>query len=135
MRSLLEPTFGHLWGALGPLLGGSWASLGRPWASKMGPKRVRYIGILGFGIPSCSFFRFLSLRGASGSPLGRVLAPSWPHLGPIWGHLGAILRYFSSIFWDSWWILGSTMDGQLDQPKIDPIVSKQPGPAECRFFM
>ena len=36
----------------GPLLGGSWASLGRPWASKMGSKRVSNIGILRFVIPS-----------------------------------------------------------------------------------
>ena len=36
----------------GPLLGGSWASLGRPWASKMGSKGVTLSEILVFVIPS-----------------------------------------------------------------------------------
>ena len=66
----------------GPLLGGSWASLGRPWASKIGPKRVTLLEIRVSFIPSCIFSRFFLLRSASGSPLGRVLAPSWSHLSP-----------------------------------------------------
>ena len=95
---LLEPS-GE---GLGPLLGGSWASLGRllaslgrPWASKMGSKRARDIDIRVFVIPSCFFLRLFSLRSASGSPLGRVLAPSWRHLGPSW-------RDFSR-FWIDFW--------------------------------
>ena len=78
----------------GPLLGGSWASLGRPWASKMGSKRVTNIEQIVFVIPSCCFFRFFSLRSASGSPLGRVLAPSWRHLGPSWDDFSEIFRQF-----------------------------------------
>ena len=127
MRSLLEPTFGPLWVPLGPLLGGSWASLGRPWASKMGSKRVGNIEIRVSFIPSCFFCRFFRLRSASGSLLGGF----WPHLGAIWAHLGTFFRDFWSTSWDAAWTLGSTMNRQLDQQKMVPIISKQPGPAEC----
>ena len=105
MRSLLEPTFGVLLEALGPLLGGSWASLGRPWASKMGSKRVTPIEEIVFVIPSCCFFRYFSLRSASGTPLGRVLAPSWPHLGPILAYLGPL----GAIFGPSGYHLGAIL--------------------------
>ena len=78
----------------GPLLGRSWASLGRPWASKMGSKRVRDIGKRVSFIPSCFFCRFFRLRSASGSLLGRVLAPSWCHLGPSWDDFWGFLVAF-----------------------------------------
>ena len=106
MTSLLDSTFGGLLAPLGPLLGGSWPSLGRPRASKMGSKRVSNIGIRVFVIPSCCFFRFFSLRSASGSPLGRVLAPSWRHLGPSWTLFCQFWRFFK----DFWWVWGSIMD-------------------------
>ena len=120
---LLEPS-GE---GLGPLLGGSWASLGRllaslgrPWAFKMGSKRARDIDMRVFVIPSCFFLRLFSLRSASGSPLGRVLAPSWRHLGPSWDN-------FSEIFSEFWGIF----DGLWGPQWMDPLSPKQPGPAEC----
>ena len=115
MRSLLEPTFGPLWAPLGPLLGGSWASLGRPWASKMGSKRVRDIGIRVSFIPSCFFCRFFPLRSASGSPLGRVLEPSWRHLGPSWEDFSSVLDNFSiflvGLGVHNEWTIGPTKHG------------------------
>ena len=115
MRSLLEPTFGGLLGALGPLLGGSWASLGGPWASKMGPKRVRDIGKRVFVIPSCFFLRLFSLRSASGSPLGRVLAPSWPHLAQSWVDFSRFFVNFRGFLVDfgvhNGWTVGSIKNG------------------------
>ena len=113
MRSLLETTFGPLWAPLGPLLGGSWASLGRPWASKMGSKRVTLLGKRVSFIPSCFFCRFFRLRSASGSPLGRILAPSWCHLGPSWNDCSAIFRRFLGIF-DGFWGL-QWMDSWINE--------------------
>ena len=86
----LEPLLGGSWASLGRLL----ASLGRPWASKMGSKRVTLLGIRMSFIPSCFFCRFFRLRSASGSLLGRVLAPSWCHMGPSWGDFSGFLVDF-----------------------------------------
>ena len=112
MRSLLELTFGSLWAPLGPLLGGSWASLGCPWASKMGSKRVTDIGIRVSFIPSCFFCRFFRLRSASGSLLGRILAPSWCHLGPSWNDFSRFLVDFLGCLVD----FGVHADFSLQKP-------------------
>ena len=76
---------GGLLGALGPLLGSSWASLGHPWGTKMVPKRVRIIDPRQFFFATLSciiyLFRFLLPLDASGAYLGRVLDPLGPLLG------------------------------------------------------
>ena len=122
MRSLLEPTFRPLWAPLGPLLGGSWASLGRPWASKMGSKRVTVLEIRVSFIPSCFFCRFFRLRSASGSLLGRILAPSWCHLGPSWDDLSRFLVDFLgfsvNVLWGPQWMDNWT-DKKLSQSSLN----------------
>ena len=120
---LLEPSWellGLSWEGLGPLLG----ALGPPKWGPRGRHSLTSEGLLSHLGYLFVFFRF-------GAPLGALLGGFWAQLGAIWVHLGTIFRDFWSMFEHFVWILGSTMHGQLDQPKIDPIISKQPGPAEC----
>ena len=93
--------------------------------SKIGPKRVALLGIRVSFIPSCFFCRFFPLRSASGSPVGRVLAPSWRHLGPSWDDFLRILVNLLGLLVDlgvhNGWTIGPNK-------KMDPIVSKFPFP-------
>ena len=88
MRSILESTSGGLLGALGPLLGSSWASLGHPWGTKVVPKRGSHSDprqfFLQLCLASCIFFDFWCL-----------LVPQGPFLGGFWTLWGLSWESFS----------------------------------------
>ena len=128
---VLESYFGRLLGALGPLLGTSWASLGHPWgllgrllAASDAPKTAQKSAGVRIDAPKTA---------PKSAGVRIVLAPHliWAALGPCLGHLGfnlAIFVDFSSfwgpprmLFWytfgkrvpckDSWYtFLGCALD-------------------------
>ena len=111
---------GLSWEGLGPLLG----AFGPPKKVPRGWHSLRLGCLLSHLASFVVFFLF-------GAPPGALLGGFWPHLGAIWAHLRTIFRDFWSTSWDAAWTLGSTMTRQVDQQKMVPIISKQPGPAEC----
>ena len=74
---------------------------------------VTHLKIFEFAIPSysCCF----PLRSASGSPLGRILAPSWRHLGPSWDDFSRFLvnflRFLLNFGVHNGWTVGTTTNG------------------------
>ena len=94
MRSILDSSSGGLLGALGPLLGSSWTSLGHPWGTKMVPKRVRIIGPRQFFLQLCLASYIFSIFDASWCLRGL----SWEGFGPSGASLGRVFDPLGSSF-------------------------------------
>ena len=93
-------------GALGPLLGSSWASLGHPWGPKMVPKRAGEIEPRQFFFNLNLHHLFFSIFAASWCLWGL----SWEGFGPSGASLGRVFdplgTHFSRISAKIVWIFG-----------------------------